>query len=70
MCDKLTKDLMCFECLCLSCNRLMLRDAKELELEQRNARRSREAEAEVLRYLWSKGTLGAKELRKRGAWNS
>ena len=36
MCDKLTKDLMCFECLCLSCNRLMLRDAKELD-----ARRSR-----------------------------
>ena len=26
--------------------------------------------AEVLRYLWSKGALGAKELRKRGAWNS
>ena len=35
MCDKLTKYLMCFECLCLSCNRLMLRDTKELE--QRNA---------------------------------
>ena len=48
MCDKLTKDLMCFECLCLSCNRLRLRRTKDAEeqrskgsvkqLEQRNAK--------------------------------
>ena len=38
MCDKLTKDLMCFECLCLSCNRLVLRRAKDAkDLEQRSA---------------------------------
>ena len=42
------------ECLCLSCNRFMLRSSKDTW------------DAEVLRYLWSKGTLGAEELRKRG----
>ena len=35
MCDKLTKDLMCFECLCLSCNRLMLRETKELDAKEK-----------------------------------
>ena len=50
------------ECLCLSCNRLMLRSAKEAKEQSRGA--------EVLRYLWSKGALEAKELRKRETWNS
>ena len=40
MCDKLTKDLMCVLEFCLSCNRLMLREAKET------------LDAKVLRYLW------------------
>ena len=58
------------ECLCLSCNRLMLRSAKDAKgLEQKNTKEQRNYGAEVLRYLWSKGALGAKELRKRGAWN-